>query len=77
MVSPVGNAKAEFRAGGDIPSDPDQWLAGASAEKGSWWPDFAAWLAERGGPERPPPAEPGSDQHPPIEPAPGSYVFDR
>jgi class II poly(R)-hydroxyalkanoic acid synthase len=77
MVSPIGNAKAEYRVAADNPPDPEQWRDTASRVTGSWWPDFAAWLAEHGGAELPAPAAPGSDQHPPIEPAPGSYVFDR
>jgi polyhydroxyalkanoate synthase subunit PhaC len=77
MVSPVGNAKAEFRTGTDTPPVPEQWLAHASAEKGSWWPDFTRWLDERTGGERPAPAEPGNSRFSPVEPAPGSYVFDR
>jgi polyhydroxyalkanoate synthase len=77
MVSPVGNAKAEYRVAADNPPDPEDWRDAATTEKGSWWPDFARWLAEHGGAEVPAPATPGDDQHPPIEPAPGSYVFDR
>jgi polyhydroxyalkanoate synthase subunit PhaC len=77
MVSPVGNPKAEYReAPGDAAAAED-WLAGAAAQQGSWWPDFARWLGEHGGGERPAPAEPGSERFSPIEPAPGSYVFDR
>ena len=77
MVSPIGNLKAEYRVAADNPPDPEQWRDAASRVTGSWWPDFAAWLAEHGGAELPAPAGPGSDRHPPIEPAPGSYVFDR
>jgi poly[(R)-3-hydroxyalkanoate] polymerase subunit PhaC len=77
MVSPVGNAKPVYRTASGTPPDPAAWLAGATAEQGSWWPDFARWLGERSGAERPAPDSPGSPALPPIEPAPGSYVFDR
>ena len=77
MVSPIGNAKAVYRTAPVTPPDPDAWLASASTEKGSWWPDFAAWLGERSGAEKPAPDSPGSPEMPPLEPAPGSYVFDR
>ena len=77
MVSPVGNAKAVYRTAPVTPPEPEDWLAAASAEQGSWWPDFAAWLGERSGAEKPAPDSPGSPDFPPIEPAPGSYVFDR
>jgi polyhydroxyalkanoate synthase subunit PhaC len=77
MVSPVGNAKAVYRTGPDTPPDPEVWLAEATTEQGSWWPDFAGWLGERSGAEKPAPDSPGNPALPPIEPAPGSYVFDR
>jgi polyhydroxyalkanoate synthase len=77
MVSPVGNAKAVYRTAPVTPPEPDDWLAAASTEQGSWWPDFAAWLGERSGAEKPAPDSPGSPELPPLEPAPGSYVFDR
>jgi polyhydroxyalkanoate synthase subunit PhaC len=77
MVSPVGNAKAVYRTAPDTPPDPEAWLAEATTQQGSWWPDFAGWLGERSGEQKPAPDSPGSPALPPIEPAPGSYVFDR
>jgi polyhydroxyalkanoate synthase subunit PhaC len=77
MVSPVGNTKATYRRAPETPPDPEAWLASAEAVTGSWWPDFAGWLAARGGPEQPPPEGPGNADLPPREAAPGSYVFDR
>ena len=77
MVSPVGNAKAVYRTAPVTPPEPDEWLAAASTEKGSWWPDFADWLGQRSGTEKPAPDSNGSPELPPLEPAPGTYVFDR
>ncbi len=77
MISPVGNAKAVYRTAPVTPADPDAWLAAASTEQGSWWPDFVAWLDGRSGGTAAAPAAPGSPARPPLEPAPGSYVFDR
>ena len=77
MVSPVDNKKAVYRTAKDTPPDPTAWLDSAESVPGSWWPDFAGWLAARGGPEVPPPDRPGSDGLPPLDAAPGSYVFDR
>ena len=43
---------------------------------GSWWTDWAAWLAERSGPKvKPPPL--GSNAHPPLVDAPGTYVLEK
>jgi polyhydroxyalkanoate synthase len=50
------------------------WMAGASEHKGSWWPEWAAFLAENGGKRVKPRATPGGAGHTPIEAAPGRYV---
>ena len=57
-----------------VTDDPDDWFARAEPVQGSWWPHWAQWLARHGGPQRPAPRGTGSDAHPPLEPAPGSYV---
>ena len=43
--------------------------------EGSWWTDWAAWLAARSGQKRPAPAI-GSAMHPPLSEAPGTYVLE-
>jgi len=52
----------------------EQWLEGATEHAGSWWPEWAAFLAQHGGAEVKAPAKPGSKRHAPIEAAPGRYV---
>jgi len=76
MVNPPGNPKASFRSGPitDLPAD--QWLKEASAQQGSWWPHYAQWLAARGGGEQDAPAALGGATWPPLDPAPGTYVFE-
>jgi polyhydroxyalkanoate synthase len=49
------------------------WLKGAQEHKGSWWPDWRAWL-ESIDAEQVPARQVGSEALPPIEDAPGSYV---
>ena len=56
---------------------PDEWLQRARSERGSWWPDYASWLGERSGAEKEAPAALGALSFPPLEAAPGTYVFDR
>ncbi|MBW6527255.1 class I poly(R)-hydroxyalkanoic acid synthase [Sphingomonas sp. RHCKR7] len=54
----------------------DGFVAGAREVKGSWWPDWAAWLRARA-PEEVPAAGarvPGAGTLAAIEPAPGRYV---
>jgi polyhydroxyalkanoate synthase len=52
------------------------WERLAATQKGSWWPDFAGWLIERSGEQKPAAQELGSERFPAIEDAPGSYVLD-
>ncbi|WP_029433628.1 alpha/beta hydrolase [Blastococcus sp. URHD0036] len=76
LVNPPGNPKATFSVAPETPADPEQWLAASEKVKGSWWPDFAAWLGERAGDEVPAPADLGLARHPALEDAPGSYVHE-
>ena len=57
-----------------LTDEPDDWVARAQAGAGSWWPHWYEWLAPHGGARHPAPRGSGSDRHPPIEAAPGSYV---
>ena len=52
----------------------EAWFAGATEHKGSWWPEWARFLAEHGGKDVTAPAKPGNASYQPIEPAPGRYV---
>ena len=76
MVNPPGNAKASYQLAKDCPEDPQQWLRLAETCHGSWWPDYADWLAERCGDEQPAPADLGGGGLEPICEAPGTYVYD-
>lgn len=51
-----------------------EWFDGATENKGSWWPEWARFLAEHGGAEVAAPASQGSERYRPLEPAPGRYV---
>jgi polyhydroxyalkanoate synthase len=56
--------------------DPDEWLDGATKHEGSWWVDWVPWLKKQTGKlVEPPPM--GSQEHPPIMDAPGTYVLER
>jgi polyhydroxyalkanoate synthase len=54
----------------------DEWLAGATQHKGSWWTDWREWLQQRSGEQVAPPSM-GSAAHPPITAAPGTYVLEK
>ncbi len=49
------------------------WMKGATEHKGSWWPDWRQWMESLGA-ERVPARAVGSEELPPLEDAPGSYV---
>jgi len=49
------------------------WIKGAEEHKGSWWPNWREWLGSIDA-EEVSARNVGSDQLPPIEEAPGSYV---
>ena len=55
--------------------DAHKWLLKQSPQKGSWWPDWIAWLKPRSGTQVPPPKI-GCKDYPALEPAPGTYVYE-
>jgi polyhydroxyalkanoate synthase len=77
MVNPPGNDKASYQVAKECPEDPQEWLRHAETCRGSWWPDYVAWLAERCGEERAAPADLGGSGLEPLCAAPGTYVYDR
>jgi polyhydroxyalkanoate synthase len=54
----------------------DVWLEQAQHHEGGWWSDWVAWLKPRSGDLVTPPSL-GSSAHPPIMPAPGTYVLEK
>jgi len=52
---------------------PDEWLKLAPQVEGSWWPEWAEWLATRSGAPRDPPQIGGGDLDG-LPDAPGDYV---
>ncbi len=76
MVNPPGNDKARYQLAKEYPEDPQEFLRRAETCHGSWWPDYAGWLAERCGEEKAAPGELGGSGLAPICDAPGTYVHD-
>ena len=54
----------------------DAWKAATKKHDGSWWSDWTAWLAARSGEMAALPPL-GSNVHPPMEDAPGTYVLQK
>ncbi len=55
----------------------EDWLAGATEHKGSWWPHWMEWLRRYAGAERKARQALGSHRHRPTEAAPGRYVKEK
>ncbi|SFR84185.1 PHA/PHB synthase family protein [Sphingomonas jatrophae] len=76
VVNPPSAGKYQFWTYDGKPESLDEFIAGATETKGSWWPDWRAWLAGID------PAtvaadgarQPGSGSLPALEDAPGRYV---
>ena len=74
VINPASKGKRSHWTNDKPASDFDAWVAGATEHKGSWWGEWAAFLAQHGGKEVKPRAKLGNKQYPPIEAAPGRYV---
>ena len=76
VINPASKNKRSYWTNDDVKIDADGWLIAAQENKGSWWPDWAAWLKPMAGELRAP-RKPGNVKYKPIEPAPGRYVKER
>ncbi len=76
IVNPPG-PKPKHWTNDALPADPEEWKANAKMQDGTWWEDWAKWIAKQGGPKVPARRQLGSEDYPPIEAAPGSYVRGR
>ncbi|MBI1238887.1 MAG: alpha/beta fold hydrolase [Alphaproteobacteria bacterium] len=75
LINPPGKPKARFFTNPALPASPDEWAAGASDNKGSWWETWADWLIARSGESVPAPKRLGGPGFKPLDPAPGLYVL--
>ena len=76
VINPAAKGKRSFWTGpeGHFPPAVDDWMAAANEHKGSWWTDWAPWLAAQAGRQVAAPRSYGNRRYRPIEPAPGRYV---
>jgi polyhydroxyalkanoate synthase len=77
VINPAAKNRRNFWTNERLSDDPDDWLARARTQPGSWWTHWAAWLSDYTGGTRAAPKAPGSDKHRPLSPAPGTYVIER
>ena len=73
---PDPKSRRTYRTANAVEASPEEWLAAAVECKGSWWPDYLAWMEPRSGDLKPRPKALGSKDHKPIAGAPGTYVLE-
>jgi polyhydroxyalkanoate synthase len=76
LVNPPGNEKSTYQTNDHNPETAEEWLQGAAKHNGTWWTDWAEWLATRSGDRKRARKTFGSRTHKPLDPAPGSYVLE-
>src|ERR687894_656593 len=80
MINPPSKGKGRHwvNEGGDAgeASTAEEWRSAATEHEGSWWENWKSWLEPRSG-EKVDPPDVGSEEYPPIEDAPGTYVKER
>jgi len=75
LVNPPGNPKSRFMSSPAGTMDTTEWLEHAQESNGSWWEHWNEWLGERSGNLRSAPRKLGNVNHPPLDKAPGLYIF--
>ncbi|MFN7086069.1 MAG: PHA/PHB synthase family protein [Burkholderiales bacterium] len=73
IINPPAAHKYCYWTNDTLADDPDEWLSTARRHPGSWWPDWAKWVARHGG-GKVAARVPGAGGLGVIEDAPGSYV---
>ena len=75
IISPPSKGRGYWTNDNPV-ANAEEWFESAESHKGSWWVDWLDWLKPRSGKQVPPPAM-GNEAHPPITPAPGTYVLEK
>ena len=74
MISPPGKDRGYWTGEeGQYYETAEEWRENAEEHEGTWWEDWRGWLEQRSGEQVDAP-QVGSEQYPPIEDAPGTYV---
>ena len=76
-INPARKNKRSYWVNEPLPAGADEWFAKAREVPGSWWPEWAKWVAAHGGRQVAARRKLGSARRKPIEPAPGRYVKER
>ena len=74
VINPATRNRRSYWTNPDAQLTPEDWLAGARENPGSWWAHWAVWLAGKSGKKIPARATPGGASYTSIEAAPGRYA---
>lgn len=80
VINPPSRVKYGFRhhhGTNSMPDNPDEWLASARDEAGSWWPDWHKWLKQHSAKTLVAGRVPGEGKPDTLENAPGTYASRR
>ncbi len=76
VINPPNKLKYQYWTNRKREATLEDWFVEASEHEGSWWPDWAEWLAAKSG-EKVEARDPEKGNLTPIEDAPGSYVMEK
>lgn len=74
VINPPAKKKRSYWTNKKAAADAAAWFDGATEHAGSWWPEWAGFLAQHGGKQVPAPRGYGNKTYQVIEAAPGRYV---
>jgi polyhydroxyalkanoate synthase len=77
IVNPPHKNKYGYWTNSELPDNHEDWMAGAQANEGSWWPHWQTWMVENGFVDQEKMVavrQPGEGELSVIEAAPGRYV---
>jgi polyhydroxyalkanoate synthase len=72
---PSPDSRSSYRIADSNPAESTGWEAKAATHRGSWWPDYVAWLKPRSGGKVPAPKKLGNRKYKATAKAPGIYVL--
>ncbi|MEA3037597.1 MAG: poly[(R)-3-hydroxyalkanoate] polymerase subunit PhaC [Sphingomonadales bacterium] len=75
LLRPPRLANSHYFTNRDTSMSADAWLSSCDRQEGSWWTHWASWINAHSGELKRAPRRLGCKAHPPLAPAPGTYVF--
>jgi polyhydroxyalkanoate synthase len=74
VINPPVKKKRSYWVNDKAAASAEEWFKGAAEHPGSWWTEWADFLAKNAGKQVAAPKKYGNAKYKPIEPAPGRYV---